>query len=76
MVRRFKVVLEWDEDGPGYVVRVPALPGCFTQGSTRQQALERVREAIEGHLQALAANGEPIPEGDVDVSIEEVEVPV
>lgn len=75
-MRRFKVVLEWDEGGPGYVVRVPALPGCLTQGGTREEALARIRDAIEGHLEALAAMGEPIPRGDVDVSVEEVELRV
>ncbi|MGB9793393.1 MAG: type II toxin-antitoxin system HicB family antitoxin, partial [Thermacetogeniaceae bacterium] len=54
MLYRYKVILEWDEEGQGYVVSVPALPGCFTQGDTVEQALERAKEAIVGHLEALA----------------------
>jgi predicted RNase H-like HicB family nuclease len=45
----------------GYGVEVPALPGCFTQGRTREEALERAREAIATHLAGLVADGEPIP---------------
>ena len=43
---RYTVVLEQEEDG-GYVVSVPALPGCVSQGDTRTEALNNVREAIE-----------------------------
>lgn len=74
MIRRFKVVLEWDSGGDEYVARVPALPGCATHGRTRSEAMERVREAVEGYLEALAAGGEDIPVLDEDVSVEEIEV--
>ena len=46
----------------GYWVSVPALPGCFSQGDSYEEALEKAREAIECHLEALARDGEPIPE--------------
>ncbi len=74
MPRRFKVVVEWDREGSEYVARVPALPGCATHGKTRSETIERVREAIEGYLEALAALGEAVPATDTEVSIEEVEV--
>ncbi len=45
-VRRFTVVLERDEDGL-YVASVPALKGCHTQGRTLDQAMRRIREAVE-----------------------------
>ncbi|MDQ0285422.1 putative RNase H-like HicB family nuclease [Desulfofundulus luciae] len=61
MLCRYKVILEWDEEGQGYVVSVPALPGCFTQGDTVEEALERAKEAIAGHLAALAREGLPLP---------------
>jgi predicted RNase H-like HicB family nuclease len=41
---------------------VPALPGCFTQGETIEECLERAREAITGHLQSLVDLHQPIPE--------------
>ena len=41
---------------------VPDLPGCITTGRTREQTVERMREAIALHLEGLRADGEPIPE--------------
>ena len=66
-LRTYCVVLEWndeDPENPGWVVTVPALPGCFTQGNTVDEALERAREAIEVHIAGLRADGEPVPEPD------------
>ncbi|OPY59325.1 MAG: hypothetical protein A4E55_00258 [Pelotomaculum sp. PtaU1.Bin035] len=66
MQRRFKVVLTWDNEAQVYVVTVPALPGCLTQGKSRKEALERVQEAIAGHIEALKVIGQPVPQGDVE----------
>ncbi len=44
-----KVILEPSEEG-GYTAIVPALPGCISEGNTRQEALENIREAIELYL--------------------------
>lgn len=41
---------------------VPALPGCFTQGETLEEAIAMAKEAIGLHLEGLAAEGLPIPE--------------
>lgn len=46
------------------VVTVPALPGCCTQGRDLPQALDRIREAIEGYLECLKEDGLPIPVED------------
>ena len=43
-------------------VTVPALPGCFTRGSTVEECRERAVEAIEVHIAGLQADGEPAPE--------------
>lgn len=43
---QFKVLIEQDENGI-YVVSVPELPGCYTQGKTLEQARRRIKEAIE-----------------------------
>lgn len=58
---RYTVPVEFDAEGPGYVVSVPALPGCFTQGKTLDEALLRAREAISGHVATLRDLGEPVP---------------
>jgi predicted RNase H-like HicB family nuclease len=47
---KFKVIIEKGEDG-WYVVEVPALPGCISQGKTKKEALENVKEAIELYLE-------------------------
>lgn len=57
--RRYTVVVF--KDGEGYSVLVPALPGCFSQGASPDDALENAREAIQVHLAGLEADGEAIP---------------
>ena len=47
---KFKVVIREGEDG-WYVVEVPSLPGCISQGKTIEEALENIKEAIELHLE-------------------------
>ncbi len=46
----FKVVLELAEEG-GYVVYVPSLPGCISEGDSKEEALENIKEAIELYLE-------------------------
>lgn len=69
----YKVIIARDEEGQCYVATVPALPGCRTQGKTKEETLERVAEAIQGYLESLKKDGIPTP-GDVE--LEEVAVPV
>lgn len=57
----YTVIFEPAEEG-GYVARVPALPGCFTEAETLEEARAHIREAIEGYLETLLAHGQPIPE--------------
>jgi predicted RNase H-like HicB family nuclease len=72
--RTYTVVLIPNEDG-GYSVEVPALPGCFTHGSTREIALERAAEAIRAHIGGMEIDGEPIPDDiTTQPSIESVTV--
>ena len=47
-----KVVLEASDEG-GFTVRVPSLPGCISEGATREEALTNIREAIELYLQPV-----------------------
>lgn len=47
---KFKVVITEGEDG-WYVVEVPSLPGCISQGKTKKEALENIKEAIELYLE-------------------------
>mgnify|MGYP001602780356 CR=1 FL=1 len=47
----FNVIIEQDEDGI-YVATVPEIQGCYTQGKTLQEVLDRIKEAIEVCLEA------------------------
>ncbi len=60
MTLRFRVLIEQDEDGV-FVVECPNLPGCISQGKTREEALANVRDAIQGYLASLEKHGDPIP---------------
>lgn len=57
---KFRVLIEPDEDGV-FVAEVPSLPGCITQGKTRDEAVSNVREAIAAYLESLEAHGDPVP---------------
>lgn len=69
---KFRVLIDQDEDGV-FVAQVPSLPGCVTQGGTRQEAISNAQEAIGAYLESLKERGEPIPpainEELVDVAI-------
>ncbi len=53
------------EDG-FWVAECPSLPGCVSQGETREQAVTHIREAIEGYISALQDDGLPVPEEHFD----------
>lgn len=59
-VLQYTVIFEPAIEG-GYVVTVPALPGCATQGETIEEAMEMVKDAIEGYFYSLKKHNEPIP---------------
>ncbi len=60
----YTIVLTPDEDEGGYVVTVPSLPGCITDGDTREEARAHAADAIAGYLEALRQSGEPLPASD------------
>ena len=64
MTRR--VLLYPGEDGY-VVVEVPSLPGCISQGQTRDEALADIREAIALHEEVLRERGEPVPDDRVEI---------
>ncbi|MGH8470523.1 MAG: type II toxin-antitoxin system HicB family antitoxin [Gammaproteobacteria bacterium] len=57
---RFLVYLEPAEEG-GYIVSAPALPGCVTQGETREEALTMVQDAIHGYILSLSMANRCLP---------------
>lgn len=56
---KFRITVEPDEDGV-FVAECPALPGCVSQGKTREEAIANIRDAIQGYLASLKKHGEPM----------------
>lgn len=61
-----KVLLYPGEDGY-FVVEVPSLPGCISQGKTREEALANIEEAIALYIEVLQQRGDSVPEDEVEV---------
>lgn len=57
---KYRVLIQPDEDGY-FVAEVPALPGCISQGKSRDEALQNVKEAISLYLESLQAHGDAVP---------------
>ena len=69
----YKVILTRDDEG-NWLASVPAIPGCHTWGSTRDEALSNAEEAVTACLESLAASGDPLPSEDMPFEIETVHV--
>lgn len=65
---KFLVTIERDEEG-FFVVECPSLPGCVSQGKTEQEALENIKDAIRGCLEAREALGL-----STEIEVREVEI--
>ncbi|MFZ5908153.1 MAG: type II toxin-antitoxin system HicB family antitoxin [Nitrospirota bacterium] len=64
---KFKVVITYDPEYEGYIVDVPELVGCMSQGKTMDEALSNIKDAIKGWLQVEEKHGrlETLQERDV-----------
>lgn len=60
-----QVLLYPGEDG-FWVAECPSLPGCISQGQTREEALTNIKEAIELYIEVLVEDGEPIPDDHLE----------
>jgi antitoxin HicB len=67
----YTVVLDYDPEERVYNVSVPALPGCYTWGKTRAQAVKHAKDAIITFIHALTDLGQSIPE---EVDLERVKI--
>ena len=69
---KYTIVLIPEDEG-GYSVEVPLLPGCVTQGETREEAIAMAKDAIQLYLESLRADGEAIPvEKGLEVEVVQV----
>lgn len=57
---RFPILLTPAKEG-GFIVTVPDLPGCFSEGDTYEEACSQAREAVQLHLRGLFEDGMPVP---------------
>lgn len=72
----FEIVVEKETEDEGYSAYSPTLPGCFSNGKTIEGAKRNFREAIRQHIDSLLAHGQPIPQNEKLVHVEELTVGV
>ena len=66
----YTIILEYDAEIDEYAALVPSLPGCASQGRTREEALVNVQRVIQGHISTLRQLGRDIPvENRVKVAV-------
>jgi predicted RNase H-like HicB family nuclease len=70
----FEVLIEKEADDDGYYAWSPSLPGCFSNGRTIEDAKRNIREAVTQHVTTLLAHGEPIPQNERLVHVEELAI--
>ena len=63
-----QVLLYPGEDGY-WVVECPSLPGCISQGRTRQEAVANIKEAIALYIESLEEDGMPVPEDRLEAQV-------
>lgn len=68
MGRMREAIIYRGEDGY-WVAECPSLPGCISQGQTRESAIANIKQAIEGYVIALRDDGLPVPEEHFDAMV-------
>ena len=63
-----QVIIYPGEDGY-WVVECPSLPGCISQGATKEEAVANIKEAIRGYVAALEEDNLPVPEERFDAML-------
>ena len=61
---KLKIILEPSEEG-GYTAVVPSLPGCISEGNTKEEALKNIREAIELYLEPVEDDQTYAPDAEM-----------
>lgn len=64
-----QVILSPDREDGGWVAEVPSLPGCISQGESREEALRNIQDAIETWIEGATAVGLVIPEDSLEVQV-------
>ncbi len=74
-IAKFTAIFEPAEEG-GYLVSVPSLPGCLTEGDTFEEAIVMAKDAIAGYIESLKKHNEPIPAGETRAFVGTLDVPI
>ena len=69
---KYRILIEQDEDGI-FVAECPALPGCISDGKTREEAINNIQEAMQGYIESLRKHNEPIPPSIIEEIVEVTE---
>jgi len=70
----FEIVIEKEGEDEGYSAYSPSLPGCFSNGCTIEETKRNMREAIQQHVASLIAHGDPVPQNERLVHVEELSI--
>lgn len=72
----FEIVIEKEPEDEGYLAYSPSLPGCFSNGRTVEETKRNMREAVTQHVASLLEHGEPVPQNERLVHVEELAIGV
>ena len=72
-ILKYTVIFEPAEEG-GYIVSVPSLPGCVSQGDTFEQASAMIKDAMRGYLDVLKEEKQEIPKERPDIVITQIAI--
>ena len=64
-----QVVLYPDHEDGGWIAEVPSLPGCFSQGDTKEEAVENIRDAIETWIEGAREAGMTVPDETFEIEV-------
>ncbi len=59
---KYEIIIYWSREDDAYVAEVPELPGCMAHGSTYEEAIKNVQDAIQLWIDTANEFGDPIPE--------------
>lgn len=69
-------MIEKEPEDEGYFSHSPSLPGCFGNGRTVEESRRNMREAVTQHVALLLEHGEPVPQNEHLVRVEELSIGV
>ncbi len=59
--RHYSILIEWEPQGQVYVAQVPELPGCISHGSTYEEALAQIQDALDGYVETAEQEHMTLP---------------